>query len=136
MTAMAERRRAAYRLGRRAEAFCALVLRLKGYRILARRFRTPVGELDIVAARGNTFVFVEVKARPSAEAAAEALGPHQRARLERAAAAWLGMRGTRFAPQSPASVRFDVMLVAPWRWPRHIVDAWRVEPAASKGVGW
>jgi len=125
-----------HHLGELGEQLAVQHLERRGFVLLDRNFRTRFGELDIVASRGNTFVFVEVKARPSAEAAAEALGPHQRARLERAAAAWLGMRGTRFAPQSPARVRFDVMLVAPWRWPRHIVDAWRVEPAASKGVGW
>lgn len=134
---MAERgRRAAELFGRRAEALCALALRLKGYRIVGRRCRTPVGELDIVARRGQTFVFVEVKARPTADAALQALDPRQRRRLGRAAAAWLARGQSRIAPHSPVNMRFDVMLVAPWRWPRHIVNAWQIDSAELDGVGW
>src|SRR5262249_15645780 len=78
-------RRRAWRRGRLAEAAVALVLGLKGFRILARGFRVPVGEIDIVARRGQLLVFVEVKARQSAWAAAESLGPRQRRRILQAA---------------------------------------------------
>jgi putative endonuclease len=69
------RRRRARTFGRVAEDFCAWFLRLKGYRILARGFRTPVGEIDLVAARWGTLAIVEVKARRNVAAAAEALAP-------------------------------------------------------------
>jgi putative endonuclease len=71
MTALS--RRAGYRQGLRAETIAALFLRLKGYRILARRFTSPVGEIDLVARRGTSLVFVEVKARPTLDAAAESI---------------------------------------------------------------
>jgi putative endonuclease len=116
-----EKRRRADRAGRLAETLCALSLRLRGYRILDRRFRTPVGELDIVARRGRALVFVEVKARASLALAAESIAARQRYRVERAAGAYLALH-----PQlAQLDARFDAMLVAPRRWPRHIVDAWR-----------
>jgi len=107
--------------GRMAEARCALGLRLRGYRILARRYRSPLGELDIVARRGRTVAFVEVKARQSLAAAAEAVTPRQRRRILAAAKMFLAGH-----PHLAAlDLRFDVMLVEGWRWPRHIIDAWR-----------
>jgi putative endonuclease len=115
------KRRRADRAGRVAEALCALALILAGYRILARRFRTPVGELDIVARRGRVLAFVEVKARASLALAAEAIAARQRQRVERAAGAYLALHPA----LAGFDQRFDAMLVAPWRWPRHIRDAWR-----------
>ena len=114
-------RRRAWRAGRRAEAICVWHLRLRGYRVLARGFRAPVGEIDIVARRGGTLVRVEVKARASLGTAAEAVTARQRQRIERAAEAFLA-RNPRLAR---LGLRFDAMLVAPRRWPMHIVDAWR-----------
>lgn len=115
------RGRAAHASGLRAEALAALFLQLKGYRILARRMKTRAGEIDLVVRRGRSLVFVEVKARGDMEAAAEALQMRQRARLVRAAELFIGAR--------PAlmnlDVRFDLVLVAPRRWPRHLPDAWR-----------
>ena len=112
---------AAERFGRHAEALCRLALRLGGYRVVAVRERTPAGEIDIVARRGATLAIVEVKARGDAVRAAEALSARQRNRLNRAAAAFLARR-----PElAGLAVRFDVMLVSPWRWPRHLADAWR-----------
>lgn len=116
-----EKRRRADRAGRLAETLCALSLRLRGYRILARRFRTPVGELDIVARRGRSLAFVEVKARPSLALAAESIAFRQRKRVERAAGAYLALNPA----LAGLDARFDAMLVAPWRWPRHLEDAWR-----------
>ncbi|MCH8037684.1 MAG: YraN family protein [Proteobacteria bacterium] len=120
-----ERRRRAYGRGRRAEALAAWWLRLKGYRILARGFRVPAGEIDLIARRGRVLAHVEVKARPSLEAARAALTPRQRRRIERAAAAFLqqhpGLAGL--------DQRFDVMLLAPGRRPRHLENAWHIEEA-------
>ncbi|MEI7608295.1 MAG: YraN family protein [Rhodospirillaceae bacterium] len=116
-----EGRAAAERFGRRAEAWCRLALRLKGYRVLAVRERTPVGEIDIVVRRGGVVAIVEVKARRDGGGLAEAVSPRQWARLERAAAMFLGRHGE----LAGLAVRFDVMLVRPWRWPVHVPDAWR-----------
>lgn len=115
-----ERKRRAWRFGRWAEGLCAWHLRLKGYRILARGYRTPAGEIDIVARRGGTLAVVEVKARQDLAAAAEALGPRQRQRVARAAEAFLRAR----PGCAGLTVRFDVMLVRPWGLPAHLVDAW------------
>ncbi|AWK85895.1 YraN family protein [Azospirillum thermophilum] len=114
-------RRRAEGYGRLAEGLCRLSLRLKGYRILAQRLRTPMGEIDIVARRGSTIAIVEVKARADWGAASEAVGARQRGRLARAAHAWLAAN-PRYAGYA---LRFDVMLVTPWSWPRHLKDAWR-----------
>lgn len=114
-------RRRAWRYGRLAETACAWHLRLRGYGIIARGFRTPVGEIDIVARRGRTLAVVEVKARADFAAAAEALGTRQRRRIADAALMFL-----RAHPDlAGLDLRFDVMLVRPWRWPRHLTDAWR-----------
>lgn len=118
-----ERHRRAQTHGRWAEHAVAHYLRLKGYRILARGFRAPEGEIDIVARRGRVVVLVEVKARPSAEAAAYAIAPRQRRRIERAALRFLSQH-TRHAG---CDLRFDAILVSPWRLPRHLIDAWRPE---------
>lgn len=115
----AARRRAVERAARRAEALCALVLRLKGYRVLARRRRAPVGEIDILALRRRVLVAVEVKAHADPARGAESLGARQRRRIERAALLFAAQRGL-----SGHDLRFDVMLAGGWRWPRHIVNAW------------
>jgi len=117
-------RRCAWIRGRRAEWLAAWCLRLKGYRILARGFRVKVGEVDLIARRGGVLALVEVKARPSIEEAVEAIGPRQRRRIQRAAEAFL----QRNAGLAKFDVRFDVVLIVPGRWPRHVPDAWR--PAA------
>src|SRR3954470_4056022 len=83
------KRLAAWRRGRWSEALCRLALRLKGYRILARGWRCPQGEIDIVARRGGTVAIVEVKARRTLDAAGSALSAHQRRRLEHAAATFV-----------------------------------------------
>jgi putative endonuclease len=114
-------RRAAYRRGRGAESRAALLLRAKGYRIVARGYRCPAGEIDIIARRGRVLVAVEVKARSSVAAAAEAIDPRQRRRIARA----LGDFMARNADLASCDVRFDAILVSPWWRPRHIVDAWR-----------
>lgn len=114
--------RKAYRLGLWAEALCRFALRLKGYTVLASRYKTPVGEVDIIAVRRDALVFVEVKARGGMAQAAEAISMRQRKRILRAAQYFALRHGARFARHC---WRFDAMLVAPWRWPRHIESAWR-----------
>lgn len=118
---MSEARRRAYRLGRTAEALCVASLVLRGYRIVARGYRTPVGEIDIVARRGRVLAVIEVKARADLASAAEAIGPRQRNRILRAASHLLQRRPV----LAGLELRFDAMLVAPGRLPRHLRDAWR-----------
>ncbi|MBB6252665.1 YraN family protein [Nitrospirillum iridis] len=113
--------RSGERLGRWAEAWCRLALRLKGYRVLASRCRTPAGEIDIVAARGDLLAIVEVKARPTELAGHLAVSPGQWRRLERAAGLYVAAR-PRLARHA---IRFDLMIVRPRRWPQHLPDAWR-----------
>ncbi len=113
---------AAHRRGLLSETFAALLLRLKGYTIIARRFRTPVGEIDIVARRGKRIAFVEVKRRASHAETIEAIPSRQRRRIVRAAQYWLAAH--------PAftgyDFSFDVVLVAGRAWPRHIAEAFSV----------
>ena len=115
------RKTSSYRTGLWAEALARVVLRLKGYRILASRYKTPLGEIDIVAARKNAVVFVEVKARGDIASACLAVTPSQRSRIERAAGAFLSRHPAFFRHD----MRFDIFLIRPFRWPRHILDAWR-----------
>ena len=124
-------RRRAYRLGRHAETLCAWYLRLCGYRIVARDYRTPVGEIDIVARRGRVLAVVEVKARDSFAEAVEAITPSQRARITRAARLFLASR----PGLTDLAVRFDVLVITPWRLPVHLIDAWRDEPDTAKYSG-
>jgi putative endonuclease len=116
-------RRAAERRGKTAERLCLWHLRLKGYRILARRYKTAMGEIDLIARRGGVLAAIEVKARPDFERANEAITPRQRRRIVRALAQFLGGR----PDLATLAARFDVMLVAPRRWPRHVIDAWQEE---------
>ena len=118
-----ETRRKAYGRGRRAETLAAWWLRLKGYRILARGFRVAAGEIDLIARRGRLIALVEVKARPSLEQAGAAILPRQRQRIARAAEVFL----QRHPKLAGLSLRFDVVLLAPGRWPRHLANAWRLE---------
>jgi putative endonuclease len=110
---------AAFRLGLSAESRAAMLLMAKGYRIAARRWKTPFGEVDIVARRGRALVFVEVKAREQADAAAEAVTERGKRRIVAAADLWLARR----PDDAQRDIRFDVMLVTPGRIPRHIVNA-------------
>ena len=116
-----ERRRAEHK-GRRAETRAALMLRLKGYRILAHRYRSPVGEIDLVAKRGHTLLAVEVKSRKSAAEAAFAIDARQQKRIAHAAEHFLAAN-PRYADHK---IRFDAILDVPKRLPRHIMDAWRI----------
>lgn len=114
------KRQRAERGGRRAEALAALFLQFKGWSILARRVRTPVGEVDLVARRGRIVAFVEVKARASDADAALSLDEF---RLRRVAAA-AGALAPRFVRVGD-DMRIDAMFVVPWRLPRHLQNVWR-----------
>jgi len=113
------RRQAAFRFGLSAETRAAALLVAKGYRIAARRFRSPVGEIDIVARRGRLLVFIEVKARETVDDAAWALTPRQQARIVAGAEAWLAAN----PDDVSCYIRFDVVLVAPRSVPKHIQNA-------------
>jgi putative endonuclease len=112
-------RQAAFRVGISAESRAAAFLIAKGFRILARRWRSPVGEIDIVARRRSLLVFVEVKARNSLDDAAEALLIRQRRRIAAAAEVWLAAN----PDDAIRDFRFDAILVAPGKLPRHIPAA-------------
>src|SRR5215469_6221994 len=104
---------AAFRLGLSAESRAAMLLVAKGHRIAARRWKTPVGEIDIVARRRRELVFVEVKARDTLDAAAESLTERGKQRIVAAAEFWLASH-----PDAAQSfIRFDVILVAPGKMP-------------------
>jgi putative endonuclease len=110
---------AAFRAGLSAEARAAAFLMAKGYRILAKRYRTPYGEIDIVARKRNLIAFVEVKARANLDDAAYAVTPRQQARIIDAAQAWLMAH----PEHAEFELRFDAMLIAPRRLPRHLLAA-------------
>ncbi len=110
---------AAFRLGLSAESRAAMFLIAKGYRIVARRWKTPFGEIDIVARRRRALVFVEVKARDRADEAAEAVTERTKRRIVAAAELWLAHH----PDDNERNIRFDVMLVAPGRLPQHIANA-------------
>jgi putative endonuclease len=112
-------RQAAFGLGISAESRAAAWLIAHGYRILARRWRCRLGEIDIIAARRHLLVFVEVKARAQLDDAAESITERQKQRIAGAAEIWLA------AHPDPAihDIRFDAILVAPGKLPRHITAA-------------
>jgi putative endonuclease len=116
--AKSEKRLAAELFGRRGETIAAWFLRLKGYRILASRFKTPVGEIDLVARGWGTLVFVEVKARRSGTVEDAWIAVNAR-RMTRAADFFLA-RHPRYAN---TDMRYDVIFLAPMAWPRHVVNA-------------
>ncbi len=110
---------AAFRLGLSAESRAAMFLFAKGYRIAARRWKTPFGEIDIVARRRRTLVFVEVKARQRPDDAVEAVTERGKRRIVAAADLWLAHH----PHDAQADIRFDVVLVVPGKIPRHIANA-------------
>lgn len=110
---------AAFKLGVSAESRAAMLLIAKAYRILARRWKTPFGEIDIVARRRHTLVFVEVKARATADEAIEAVTGRSQRRIISAAEMWLAHH----PEDGKGDVRFDVIVVTPGKLPRHIPNA-------------
>jgi putative endonuclease len=125
-----DRRKRTYDAGRLAESLAVLALRVKGYRIVARRWRSRSGEVDIIAlapglGRERTLAFIEVKRRDGLDAAAESVRLRQRRRIESAADAFVAA----FPRFAATTRRFDLMLLAPRHWPRHVVDAWHTDDA-------
>ena len=114
------KREIAERRGRRGEGWAALWLRMHGWRVIARRVKTPRGEIDLVARRGRTVAFVEVKWRASDRELDTAIDAY---RLRRVAAAVEAVAHRHIRPGD--TIRIDVLLLAPGRWPRHIVNAWQ-----------
>ncbi len=113
------KRQQAERGGRRAESLAALWLQLKGWQIVARRARTPVGEVDLIARRGKLLAFVEVKARATEREAEHALDEY---RLRRVAAAAEALAPRYMRPGD--DIRLDAMFITPWRLPRHLENVW------------
>ena len=112
----AARRLGAYRRGHRSEWLAAAALMAKGYRIVARRYRTRLGEIDLIARRGDLVLIVEVKARKTLIEAMDAIARESERRIEGAADLWLA----RQRDHAKLSVRFDMVAVIPWRWPVHV----------------
>lgn len=106
--------------GRRAEFYAALFLQCKFYRIKKRNFKTPVGEIDLIAETSRHIIFVEVKARPEKSTAAYAITPHQQHRIMNAAQWYLNQNPSAQKKQ----MRFDAMLIVPHKFPTHIRNAW------------
>ncbi len=109
----------AVRRGALAEYLAAVALMLRGYRIVAFRHRTKLGEIDIIARRGDLVACVEVKARATVDAAVFAVSDHSKARIRRTSDLWRQKQGD----ADRLSIRYDIMAVRPWRWPVHIEDA-------------
>ena len=119
MSAPRQSRQKAQRRGQWSELLAGMALRLKGYRILARNYKTKLGEIDIVARKGDLVAIVEVKARDDLQTSLDAVDYGSSRRIEGAADLWL-------AKQRDAhllSMRFDIVAVQPMRWPVHIEDA-------------
>lgn len=112
-------RQRAVRRGVIAEYLAAFSLMVKGYRILALRFRLGSGEIDIIARRGDLVAFVEVKARSHTMASIDAVGALSQQRIRNASLGWLA----RQADAGRLSLRYDIIAVAPFRWPKHFPDA-------------
>jgi len=117
-----KRRRGAH-LGLKAESIAVILLRLKGYSIVARRYAVSGGEIDLIARRGGSIAFVEVKARADLDDAAAAISATKRRRIARAARVWL----TRNPWAAGLTLRGDAVFVAPRRLPRHAPSAYRLE---------
>jgi putative endonuclease len=115
-----------YRRGRVSELIAAAALLARGYRILARRVRTPYGEVDIIAVRRRRLAFVEVKRRATRLECEAALTPRQAGRIARAAEFWI----SRHARYRDHTQGLDAMLVLPRRWPIYVPDALQVHGSA------
>jgi putative endonuclease len=111
----------AYRTGLEAEDHAAAMLAERGYSVLARRFRSPAGEIDLVATNGAHLSFVEVKARRTIADAAWSVTPRQQRRITEAAGYWLQS----FPEYNDRDITFDAILVAPRQLPEYISDAFR-----------
>ena len=123
-------RRKAEENGRRAEWLAEIVLRIKGYRILARRARTPLGEMDIVARKGSVIVIIEVKQRQTLIDGQNAVPDAAWRRIARAADLWLA---TKHPSAFDMDRRFDLVIALPRLRIRHLKDVWRPDSALTRG---
>lgn len=114
-----DKRRTAERRGHTAEYWAALYLLLSGYRILAVRYRTRLGEIDLIARKKDVVAFVEVKARVSGQSAVDAVAFRSQQRIRAAADLWLSRR----KDAGSLSLRFDIIAIVPRRLPKHFIDA-------------
>lgn len=114
-----KKRRRALNAGHRAEWVAAVYLRLKGYRILARRYCVAGGEIDLIVRKSDAVAFVEVKMRPDLSAALLAIDRTKCRRISRAGAHWLAANPW----AARLTLRGDAVCLAPWRWPRHTIAA-------------
>jgi putative endonuclease len=113
------KRQVAFHAGTSGETWAAALLFAKGFRIVARRWKCPLGEIDLIARRGKLLIFVEVKARAELEEAEWSIAPRQRRRIAAAAEVWLAQH----PDDRIRDIRFDAILVARRRLPRHIPAA-------------
>ncbi|WP_040855831.1 YraN family protein [Phyllobacterium sp. YR531] len=113
------KRHEAYRRGHSAERLAAIALMLKGYRIIGRRYRTRLGEIDLIARRGDVILIIEVKARATLQQAMDSVDRQTMRRIEAAADQWLA----RQPDHERLSLRFDLVAILPWRWPVHVPAA-------------
>ena len=109
--------------GHKAESVALIFLRLKGYRLLARRFKSHHGEIDLIMRRGETTAFIEVKARATTDAALASVTPTQARRISAAASLWIG----RDVKAAAGFCRFDIVSVNAYLWPTHIPNAFSGE---------
>jgi putative endonuclease len=123
-----DKKKKAYKYGIAAERIAAIFLRLKGYRVIAQRYKNPKGEIDIMAVKGNILAIVEVKARKSFSDCAYSI-PYWKQKKILGAVEWLMAGGGKIAGLAGASeriIRFDAILIVPKKLPRHLKDAWRM----------
>ena len=113
------KRQSAQRRGQRAEWFAAVSLRLKGYKIIERGFKTNLGEIDIIAKKGNLIALVEVKLRKDVKSALDAVDHTSQWRIASAGDLWISKQRN----FSELSIRYDIIAVVPWQWPRHFPGA-------------
>lgn len=125
---MTRKKQQAHRFGLHAEKIAALFLRLKGYRVVAERYRNPKGEIDLLAVKGRVLAVVEVKARKDFSQGAASITPFKQRKIVGAVEWLLAGQGAivGLAQGGGRDIRFDVVLVVPWRWPKHLKDAWRI----------
>ena len=116
------KRKASYQRGIKAEFLAKIFLRLKGYRILAHRYKTPVGEIDLIAKKGQLLIFIEVKARESMEQALESVSSTQQKRIIRAALYYLNS----IHKYEKYTTRFDVICIDRTFLPKHLENAWQM----------
>ena len=119
-------KRKAYWLGHYAEYLAVIMFSVKGYTIKERRYRSPVGEIDIIASKGTTTIFCGVRAHKDYVTAIHPLGEKQRQRISRSAEYYMShlkMNNSNNKIENE-TYRCDMILIMPWRWPVYIKNAW------------